>query len=48
MILGLLITKFLGNYLNWVERETTLLSIKEIIQTIFKYLDFIVIKKTSI
>ena len=44
MILGLLITKFLGNYLNWVERETTLLSIKEIIQTIFKYLDFIVIK----
>lgn len=44
MILGLLITKFLGNYLNWVERETTLLSIKEMIQTIFKYLDFIVIK----
>ena len=44
MILGLLITKFLGNYLNWVERETTLLSIKEMIQTIVKYLDFIVIK----
>ena len=44
MIWGLLITKFLGNYLNWVERETTLLSIKEMIQTIFKYLDFIVIK----
>lgn len=44
MILGLLITKFWGNYLNWVERETTLLSIKEMIQTIFKYLDFIVIK----
>lgn len=44
MILGLLITKFMGNYLNWVDRETTLLSIKEMIQTIFKYLDFIVIK----
>lgn len=44
MILGLLITKFMGNYLDWVERETTLLSIKEMIQTIFKYLDFIVIK----
>ena len=44
MILGLLITKFMGNYLDWVERETTLLTIKEMIQTIFKYLDFIVIK----
>ena len=44
MILGLLITRFMGNYLDWVERETTLLTIKEMIQTLLKYLDFILIK----
>lgn len=44
MLLGLLITRFMGSYLNLVERETTLLTIKEMIQTLFKYLDFIVLK----
>lgn len=44
MLLGLLITRFMGSYLNFVERKTTLLTIKEMMQTLFKYLDFVVLK----
>lgn len=44
MFFGLLITKFMGSYLDFVERETALLTINEMLQTLFKYLDFIVLK----
>lgn len=48
MLLWLLITIFMRSYLNFVESKTTLLTIKEMIQTLFKYLDFIVLKNFHI